>query len=225
VAVALLTLAALAASPAATAHGGGGAAIGYASTIDTIRPEAPGVTLEVLDGDDRLRLTYGGSAEVVVLGYEGEPYLRITSGAVFQNVRSAATYLNRDRFGEADLPAIVDPEAAPRWERIEDQPRVEWHDHRIHWMSTNPPPDAREDPDSPHQILTWEVPLVVGGSDVIVSGTLDYEPPDKFAFSPILLVPFVVLVLVGSAAWWLRSRNERRKGAATGAPGGPGTAR
>lgn len=221
----LLSFAALVVSPSATAHGGGGAAIGYTSTIDAINPAAPGVALEVIDADDRLRLTYAGSDEVIVLGYEGEAYLRITSDAVYRNVRSAATYLNSDRLGEADVPRIVDPEAPPKWEKIEDAPRVEWHDHRVHWMSTNPPPNVREDPESPHRIFTWEVPLVVGGSDVIVSGTLDYEPPDKFAFSPILLVPFFVLVLVGSAAWWLSRRNERRNGAATGAPRDPGPGR
>jgi hypothetical protein len=49
----------------------------------------------------------------VILGQDGEPYLRFTTDGAFRNVRSPATYLNEDRCANAELPATADPEAAP----------------------------------------------------------------------------------------------------------------
>ena len=145
---------------------------------------------------------------VVVLGYDGEPYLRITPEGAYHNIRSAATYLNEDRYADVELPPAVDATAPPEWRRIADEPRVEWHDHRIHWMSTVAPPVVQEDPDSPHRILDWEVPLEVDGTPVVVRGALDYSPPDEGGFSSILLVPPALLLLAGGALWWYRRRTE-----------------
>ena len=36
--------------------------------------------------------------EVQILGYEGEPYIRLDSTGVFENVNSPAHYINLDRF-------------------------------------------------------------------------------------------------------------------------------
>ncbi len=59
-----------------------------------------------------------GGEEVVILGYDGEPYLRFTADGVFRNTRSPATYLNEDRFANVTVPASADPEAPPEWERV-----------------------------------------------------------------------------------------------------------
>jgi hypothetical protein len=144
----------------------------------------------------------------------------VTPEAAYENVRSAATYLNADRYADVDLPEIVDATAEPEWRRVADEPRVEWHDHRIHWMSTVPPPVVQEDPGSAHRILDWEVPLEVDGSLVVASGALDYAPPDEGGFSAILLVPPVLLVLAGGAFWWLHRRAGGGDDAAAGAPVG-----
>ena len=46
-------------------------------------PNVLGVGVNVLGGDERLRLSnYSGKA-VVILGYQGEPYLRFTTSGVF----------------------------------------------------------------------------------------------------------------------------------------------
>ena len=185
-----------------------------------IEPEIPGLSLEVLDADDRLLLVNETGKTVIVLGYDGEPYLRITPEAAFQNIRSAATYLNEDRYADVELPPIVDPAAEPEWRQVADEPRVEWHDHRIHWMSTVAPPAVQDDPGSAHRILDWKVPLEVDGSPVVVSGALDYSPPDTGGFSPILLVPPALLVLAGGALWWYRRRTKGGDDAAAGAPVG-----
>jgi MYXO-CTERM domain-containing protein len=163
------------------------------------------VTVEVLESDDRLRLTTDGR-DVIVFGYDGEPYLRITGDGVFRNASSPASYLNEDRYGNVQLPDEAVPGAPPAWEKIDDGSSVEWHDHRIHWMSTTPPPVVKDDPDSAHHILDWEVPLEVEGRPVTVAGTLDYSPPDDSGFPPLLVIPPLALLGLAVFAWWRRRR-------------------
>jgi hypothetical protein len=203
----LLALLALVACPAASAHGAGGAASGYTSSILGIDPTVFGVAVEVKDGDDRLRLTNTSGKIVLVEGYEGEPYLRFADGAVYRNARSPATYLNDDRYARVELPAEADPGAAPRWERVADGNAWEWHDHRIHWMSPDaPPPAVRADPDRPHRVFAWTVPISVDGREAIVSGVLDYRPVEGGGASwvlllvPLLALPVLVVLLVRTGA-------------------------
>ncbi len=220
-----MVIAALAASPAAFGHGAGGAPLGYTSTVTGVQPAVPGMKLEVLDSDDRLRLTSESSEEIVVLGYEDEPYLRITPNGVFRNVHSPATYLNEDRYARVDLPPAADASAPPEWDKVSDEPAVEWHDHRIHWMSTTAPPVVQEDPGSEHEILDWQVPIEVAGSPATVSGRLDYAPPAGSAFSWIFAAPLAVLVLVGAVGWWYLRYRRRDGRAVAEAPAGAGLAR
>jgi hypothetical protein len=186
--------------------------------VTGLQPDVPGLSLEVLDADDRLLLVNESGKTIVVLGYDGEPYLRVTPDGVFENIRSPSTYLNEDRYAEVDLPDAADAGALPEWRQIADEPRAEWHDHRIHWMSTVAPPVVRDDPGSPHRILDWEVLLEVDGSPATLAGTLDYSPPDESGFSPLLLVPLAVLLLAGAAFWWYRRHPGGGDDAATGAP-------
>ena len=103
--LALLLLVALVACPAAAGHGNG-AARGYTSTVTTVTPKPDGLTVEVLLGDDQLHVRNGSGREVVIEGYDGEPYLRFAAGGgVYRNENSPATYLNKDRYGGADVPA------------------------------------------------------------------------------------------------------------------------
>ena len=76
-------------------------------------PPIDGLEVEVLNFDDSLRLRNETGETVVVEGYEGEPYVRISpDGTVEINQDSPTFYLNQDRFAEAEVPASADPEAA-----------------------------------------------------------------------------------------------------------------
>jgi hypothetical protein len=175
----LVVVVLIAAVPAARAHGEGGRTTGFASTVKSVVPDAQGLELGVVDGDDRLRLENESGLEVVVLGYDGEPYLRFAGGAVFENVRSPAVYLNADRYAQGEVPATADPEAPPVWRRVELGDSYEWHDHRIQWMSTITPDEIRADPGSPRHVFDWEVPLLVDGRPAAVTGSLDYAPAEE----------------------------------------------
>jgi hypothetical protein len=165
-------------APAAAAHGPAGASTGYVSTFSALEPNVVGVLVAVLGGDDRLRLSnYSGKA-VVVSGYAGEPFLRFGPAGVFENVRSPATYLSRERDpARAHVPATADPRAAPRWRRVARGKTFEWHDHRIHWTRPSPPAAVAAEPDAVHLIRRWHVPARAGTTRFAISGFLGYSPP------------------------------------------------
>ena len=77
------TFVALVACPAAASHGGG--AQGYRSTVERVTPTVSGLKVFVVDSDDQLELTNTAGREIVIDGYEGEPYLRFTREGVFEN--------------------------------------------------------------------------------------------------------------------------------------------
>jgi hypothetical protein len=175
-----------------------------------VRPPVEGLHVQVLDGDDRLLLRNDTGAEVVVRGYDGEPYLRFAAGGgVFRNARSAASYLNEERYGGVEVPAEAAPGAAPRWERIARGRSYDWHDHRIHWMSRIDPPRVRADPGRPHHVLDWTVPLEVAGEEVALSGSLDYAPPPGGSGSPLAWAALAAAAVAAVALWLWRRRRPR----------------
>jgi hypothetical protein len=144
----------------------------YRSRVTAVTPAVDGVTVEIVGGDAFLRVVVARGHQVVVEGYRGEPYLRVgADGAVEENRNSPATLLNEDRYGQIDA-SHLDPTAEAEWQRIDDDGEVAWHDHRIHWMS----PDRGEgvEPGDPTPTSPWQVPLVVDGRAVVVTGTLTY---------------------------------------------------
>jgi hypothetical protein len=201
-------------APSAGAHGEGGKATGFTSTVETIRPASPGLVVEVLDRDDRLFLQNGTGREVVVLGYDGEPYLRFDAGSVYRNVLSPAVYLNADRYAQAEVPASADPDAAPVWRRIRLGHSHEWHDHRIQWMSTIAPDEVRADPDAPRHVFDWRVPITVGGRPTAISGSLDYAPVGGDEPSAWVFVAASAPLAAALLAWALL-RHRLRPGTAT----------
>lgn len=185
---------------AAPAAADGSRPTNFESVIDAVEPADDRVEVAVLGGDAFLEVRVRPGTELLVPGYDGEPYLRIDDGGtVWRNRRSFATYFNEDRQGVTDdVPADVDASAEPDWQRIGDGGTVAWHDHRIHWM-TEQAPEVGDD----GVVQEWAVPLVVDGDEVEVQGRLLRRSD---------LVPWAAAVLVAAAglvAWW--ARGERRR--------------
>lgn len=135
----------------------------YRTTVTAVRPPSDVIAVDVEGGDAFLRLSAAAGHEVVVLGYDGEPYLRIRpDGVVEQNRRSYATYYNEERDGRTDVPAIVDNDAEPEWDRVGHGGAWAWHDHRAHWMGTEPPLGLEPGDSLPPQV----VPVLVDGVPV-----------------------------------------------------------
>jgi hypothetical protein len=173
-AVAICAFAALlVAAPAALAHEGNP---NFLSEIEAITPANDGVTVEVLNRDDRLLLRNTSGEDVLILGYDDEPYARVLAdGTVEVNTDSEAYYLNDDRFANVEVPAGVDGRGTPRWKAVGQAGRFEWHDHRAHWMGQGTPPQVK-DPDVATRVFDWSVPIEVGGDRGAITGTLDWTP-------------------------------------------------
>ena len=163
-------VAALVAVPS-VAHADPAAPTDYRSEVVAVAPDTPSIDVEVVGGDSFLQLTVQPGTEVVVTGYQNEPFLRIRAdGVVEQNDRSPSTYLSLDRMGNETVPAHADATLPPLWTEIGTGGTYAWHDHRAHWMSPDPPLNARRG----DRIQTADVPLVVDGVPVTVSVATDW---------------------------------------------------
>ncbi len=202
-------IAALALLPGAPmpAHGGGQATSNYRNDQIRVAPAVPGLVVGYDDADSSVTLTWRGDGEVIVMGYEGEPFMRISSAGVDRNVHSPATYLNQDRYARVSLPSIADATAAPQWERLSGSTTVRWHDHRTHWMDPTPSAEVRANPDRTTVVFPeWEIPLTVDGVDATISGRLSWVPPP--AQTPWVAFAIALVVVLGSIAFAARRRSE-----------------
>lgn len=203
VAVLTVMLVVLAGPGTAGAHGGQGSerppASNYRTEIVSAQPAVDGVSVSVVDAGSRLELRNTSDVDVVVFGYDGDPYLRVGPDGVFENSHSAAVFLNAERFGGTPIPVTVNSDAEPVWRRVSSEQAVRWHDHRAHWMNEAPPATVSSDPDrSTQRISEWTVPLAVDGKDVTVSGTLDWiEPPSPLWWWFVALASVAAVLLAG----------------------------
>ncbi len=158
-------LAALGYAQPAAAHGADApAAVDYVVTVDTV--SEPGVTVRAVEGGARLELRSDSTRTVVVLGLQGEPFLRVGPDGVAGNRRSPTWSASRSLTGRA-APEGSDQAAAaaePDWRRVSRQRTVRWHDER-----------ARELP-----ARAWSVPLEVDGTTPgIIRGTVRRADPPQ----------------------------------------------
>lgn len=176
---AALVLAALAlvgsAAPPARAHTRASNATNVASRIERA-PELPAITWRVYPGGEYLAVSNDGVRELVVLGYSGEPYLRIGPHGVLRNRNSPATYLNAERSGDVAVPPRAAPDAAPTWEHLSGEPRYAWHDHRTHARASSPPRAVDRTTPAYHSVSDWTVPIVHAGERHAVHGRLLWVP-------------------------------------------------
>ncbi|MBS1889280.1 MAG: hypothetical protein JSU06_19045 [Actinobacteria bacterium] len=205
-----------AAAPAPThalAHGGDP---NYRSEIDSIQPPLPGgVSIQVLDYDSYLQVIDRHGHEVVLYGYEGEPYARIErDGTVQVNQRSPATYLNDSRFGEVTVPPIADPKAPPQWKTVDTSGTFIWHDHRMHYMSRSLPPRTVA-ASAKTKVFSYEVPLSVDGRRTALRGTLWWVGGAGTSKLPFAIAAIVIVLGGGALVLWIR----RRRGGEDGAGG------
>jgi hypothetical protein len=191
------------AQPAA-AHGVGGVQpSNFETTVNATTPRVRGLTVRPIDLGNELELRNDTGAEVIVLGYQGEPYLRVGPRGVFENRRSPATYLNRTRNGTTRVPADADPAAAPEWNRIGPGTVARWHDHRAHWMGTDDPPEVTRAPDRRHVIDHWSFQLRRGSQDITVTGDLLWVPgPNPWGWVLGALAVAVLVVALSRTRVW-----------------------
>lgn len=153
----------------------------WSSTIDSITPDSDAVAVRLLPGGEAIRVTASPGHEVIVPGYQREPYLRIAAdGTTSVNLRSPAVAMNSTTTGTStDLAA--DPSAPPEWKELGHDGWVQWHDHRIHEMPGVASP------------LKWNLPIIVDGQVVAITGTLTETPPASVALELLFAAAIGVL--------------------------------
>ena len=124
------------------------------SVITSVTPGLPsGVEVGILGGDALFHVQ-SLNHEVMIPGYENEPYLKITKdNKVFINDGSTTAFLNGSRYGNVDLSQFSKTDD-PQWRLIATDGSAMWHDHRVHWMSPKPPAAI----DAEGTVLEWKVP-------------------------------------------------------------------
>lgn len=198
----------LAAASPANAHAGDEVGpTNYDSIVKDVSPSVPGIHVRSIDLATGIELRNESGAEVIVLGYEDEPYLRIDDEGVWENRRSPATYLNASKEGGNPVPDDATADAEPVWKKVSDGNTVRWHDHRAHWMASNDPPAVQQDPSRSHVVVPdWKVPVLVGQEEVTITGDLVWSPGRNAAPAGAAAVALAGGVL---ALAWLVARARR----------------
>jgi hypothetical protein len=200
---ALIVATVVAAAPPASAHGVAGVQpSNYETRVLAITPAADGVEVEPIDLGNRVELRNDADEDVFVLGYDGEPYLRVGPDGAFENMRSPATYANRDRRGGA-IPETADAKAEPEWRKIRSEPMVRWHDHRAHWMGGDRPVGVQEHPRRRQVVQEWEIKLRRGDRILTVTGDVMWVPgPAPLPWLVIAALLGLAVVLASRTRYW-----------------------
>jgi hypothetical protein len=154
----------------------------YSSEVTAVHPLRRGLRVRLSPTGEVMTVENRTGQDVVVLGYSGEAYLRITSAGVLENVRSMMSLL--DRAAQPGSKVVLSPSAmaaartaAPQWRRVSTEPVATWRDRRTHWFGVQPPSSVRQRPDRSQAILDWAVPLEMAGRPVRVLGRLSWIGP------------------------------------------------
>jgi hypothetical protein len=185
---------------------------GLKSSLRQTKPAVDGLEVEVTGGDKFLRLRNESGKQVIVKGYEDEPYLRfLPNRVVEENTRAPSKYANEDRYALTPLPPEADSGAPPKWRAVSRDGSYRWFDHRIHSMEKGTPPQVKDE-DVRTKIFDWSVPMTVNGAQVRALGTLEWVPEDSSGSSTGLIAAIgggLVLLLAALAFMLTRRRRPR----------------
>lgn len=198
--------------PAGSASGHAGGNPDYRSVIDRVTPSVPGVHFEVLSYDAYMELLDQSGHEVVIYGYEGEPYARVLKDETVQvNERSPAYYLNETRYPvESTVPSSANPKAPPEWKTVSSDGTFLWHDHRMHYGSTATPPQVK-DASRKTKVFDYEIPLRIDGRRGAIDGTLYWVGTPNPSKLPFIVIGAAILLGGGALVLFLRRRRDQEE--------------
>ena len=210
--MALMALIVFASAPPAQAHTISGIeATNYRSEILSVSPDESNLTVELLELGRRVRLTNRGPTDIVVLGYDSEPYLRVGPSGVFENTRSPTLYKNELTVdgSEPEVPKSANARAAPKWKRTGGGDTVKWRDQRTRWEGPDAP-TVKADPGRRQVVVpNWTILLERAPSPVrpqgrlTVTGSIIYVPaPSLVPWVVLAVILFVVTALAGTRQQW-----------------------
>jgi hypothetical protein len=165
----------------------------YQSRVVSVTPAVEAVEVDIVGGDAFLLLRVVPGHEVIVLGYQSEPFVRIhPDGRVEENCASPSWALSRERFPSGRLPDGVGADLAPRWVEVATDGAWAWHDHRTHWMGAARPMGLGPG----DEVVDGIVALMVDGSRVEVRVVSEWQhPPSVWPATTGALLGLVVALL------------------------------
>lgn len=196
----------------------------YRPGIGTFTPSlsesepAPGVTLTALQGNPvpAIAINNAGPSEVVVLGEQGEPYLKVTANGAEANQLSKTWIRSQDPSAVAGSGA--DPAAPPQWVPVGTNGQYAYT-----FEGAGPEQDLAElyALESETVVRNWTVSLLVDGKPVDIPGETTLTPIGAEGFwGPWTIAGLVLVLLVVAAAvvFFLRRKRAARSAAAAAAP-------
>ncbi len=173
---AALVIVGLGAGPASAHSAGNTPASNYVSRVIGIKPPTDSFTAKTVEAGSRIEITWRTGPDVVVLDYEGFDYLRLGADGVFENSQSRAVYVNANRQGSAPIPEGLHPEGPPEWRRISSGHVARFHDHRVHYMGAEPPPQVRQARQRNHLVQDFSIEVRRAGVTHSVLGSVRWIP-------------------------------------------------
>jgi hypothetical protein len=169
----------------------------YRSRVLSVVPPTPLLRLRVVDGDQRLWMSVASGARAVVLGIQGEQFLRFAGGRVDVNTRSVTASIDRLTPG-APAPSFA-ASAKPAWRQVASGQAYMWPEHRIGALE----PIALHHPGARP---TWTLPIVLNGRRVLVTGVLErVSPPSRLLIAGVAAAALALL----AACFWRRTAGGR----------------
>lgn len=180
----------------------------FAATLRSAPDASTGLEVRLLDGRaPGLFLRYTGTGDVVVLGQDEEPFLRLGPAGAEVNEHSPVFLFTAQARGE-DLTGIdADARAEPVWRSVGESPSYAWLDPRALIERVGDDPVTQD----------WTVPLVVDGRPLRIDGrSIAQLTPisevngsrggDGGPGAGLVAVVALAVVTVAGAVWLVRGR-------------------
>lgn len=210
--VAALTAAAIGAAIATTPASAHTMGPDFSSVFRGISPAIPGVSVRIEEDGARIALVNHSDRSLVILGYQGEPYIRFRPGGIVErNSRSVTTSLHQAAAGSPLLAASAfDDRGVPaRWTIVGRHGRFSWHDQRIQWVGSDRPANVT-DVNRRTRISDWSIPMRIESRATAIRGTLFWIGRPKPAPSWPLLAFVGTVVAAGISSMLLNRRHRAR---------------
>jgi hypothetical protein len=198
----------------AAAHSPGGDADRYTTAVTSVSPAFEGVTVTVSPDGAAIRVSNTTGVPLVVLGYAGEPYLRVGPAGVEENVASVTSYVNGP-YGSGLVTGAPPADDAPRPEQWVSRglvPTATWHDVRLHHAGSGRPAAVVDEPRTPRVLATWTVRARYRDAPVTVTGTLSWAGTPGFFDRTVSRVLWGVAAAAAIGVVVLVARGRRRAG-------------
>jgi hypothetical protein len=183
----------------------------YRSAVTGVAPAQQLFSVQVGRLGDWVELTAKTDQPLIVVGYFGEPYLRVTSTQTQVNAFAPTAQMNGGLIGSFGPTQLDDATTPPHWIPQSLGPTVRWRDLRTQWIGGTRPPDVGADPGHSHFVGDWSITVQGGGVDYAIDGTLKWTAIRR-GMSPGLIAFFAVdTIALGAGALLIRRRVGSRR--------------